>query len=74
MHPPSAGSETKPTPDLQRAHHRTDRYLNVEDIKIDEDDVREDIKDLSWATVLKRTFEGFLREERPNMVGGDSIR
>lgn len=26
-------------------------------------------RDLSWATVLKRTFEGYIRGERPNMYG-----
>jgi WD repeat and SOF domain-containing protein 1 len=31
--------------------------------------VEEDERDLSWATVLKRTFEAFLRGERPNMYG-----
>jgi WD repeat and SOF domain-containing protein 1 len=25
--------------------------------------------DLSWSTVLKRTFEAYLRQERPNMYG-----
>jgi WD repeat and SOF domain-containing protein 1 len=25
--------------------------------------------DLAWATVLKRTFEAYLRGERPNMYG-----
>lgn len=33
------------------------------------DEVEEDLRDLSWATVLKRTFEGYLRGERPNMYG-----
>ncbi|QRW05224.1 myotubularin-related protein 10 [Ceratobasidium sp. AG-Ba] len=28
-----------------------------------------DTADLSWATVLKRTFESYLRGERPNMYG-----
>ncbi|KAF5384972.1 hypothetical protein D9615_001429 [Tricholomella constricta] len=31
------------------------------------DDV--DRRDLDWATVLKRTFEGYIRGERPNMYG-----
>lgn len=67
-HSPSVAGQAKATPDLQRTQHRTDRYLNAEDIRIDDDDVSDDAKDLSWATVLKRTFEQFLREERPNMV------
>jgi WD repeat and SOF domain-containing protein 1 len=32
------------------------------------DDMDDEV-DLSWSTVLKRTFEAFLREERPNMYG-----
>ena len=34
--------------------------------------VREDMDDeidLSWATVMKRSFEGYIRAERPNMYG-----
>ncbi|KAK4702138.1 DDB1- and CUL4-associated factor 13, partial [Phenoliferia sp. Uapishka_3] len=31
--------------------------------------VEEDEKDLSWATVVKRTYESFIRGERPNMYG-----
>lgn len=68
IHASSKSGEAKPTPDLQRTQHRTDRYINAEDIRIDNDDVSDDAKDLSWATVLKRTFEGYLREESPNMV------
>lgn len=28
-----------------------------------------DEDDLSWSTVLKRTFEAYIRSERPNMYG-----
>lgn len=31
--------------------------------------VHEDKRDLDWATVLKRTFEAYVRGERPNMYG-----
>jgi hypothetical protein len=31
--------------------------------------MEEDPEDLSWAAVLKRTFEAFVRGERPNMYG-----
>ncbi|KII93859.1 hypothetical protein PLICRDRAFT_171565 [Plicaturopsis crispa FD-325 SS-3] len=34
-----------------------------------EDLVSSDKRDLDWATVLKRTFEGYVRGERPNMYG-----
>lgn len=33
------------------------------------DDVGDDKIDLDWATVLKRTFESYVRGERPNMYG-----
>ncbi|MBW0485558.1 hypothetical protein O181_025273 [Austropuccinia psidii MF-1] len=54
-----------------------DDQLSVEDlekkllhtIKLDEDDVADDERDLGWATILKRTFEAYLRCERPNMYG-----
>ena len=31
--------------------------------------VADDKRDLDWATVLKRTFEAYVRGERPNMYG-----
>jgi len=33
------------------------------------DNISDDKRDLDWATVLKRTFEGYIRGERPNMYG-----
>lgn len=33
------------------------------------DRVVDDRRDLDWATVLKRTFEAYVRGERPNMYG-----
>ena len=34
-----------------------------------DDVVENDKRDLDWATVLKRTFEAYIRGERPNMYG-----
>ena len=34
-----------------------------------EDRVEDDRRDLDWSTVLKRTFESYIRGERPNMYG-----
>lgn len=31
--------------------------------------VAQDKRDLDWSTVLKRTFEAYIRGERPNMYG-----
>lgn len=43
------------------------RYVNdpdwVETVELD------DTRDLSWATVTKRTLEGWVRGERPNLYG-----
>ncbi|KAJ3574080.1 hypothetical protein NP233_g1987 [Leucocoprinus birnbaumii] len=35
----------------------------------EEDTVDQDRRDLDWATVMKRTFESYVRGERPNMYG-----
>lgn len=35
----------------------------------EDDNVEQDRRDLDWATVLKRTFESYIRGERPNMYG-----
>jgi WD repeat and SOF domain-containing protein 1 len=43
------------------------RIRNGKDVVEDGQD--EDEQDLSWATVLKRSFEAYLRAERPNMYG-----
>ena len=44
----------------------------LEDDKIIDDEFREeggDKTDLDWSTVIKRTFEAYVRGERPNMYG-----
>ncbi len=38
-------------------------------LELDEDKLSDDQRDLDWATVLKRTFESYIRGERPNMYG-----
>ncbi|KIP04098.1 hypothetical protein PHLGIDRAFT_110061 [Phlebiopsis gigantea 11061_1 CR5-6] len=35
----------------------------------EDETVDDDQRDLDWATVLKRTFEAYIRGERPNMYG-----
>jgi WD repeat and SOF domain-containing protein 1 len=42
--------------------------IDEQSIRLDEDKVEDDEMDLGWATVLKRTFEAYVRGERPNMV------
>ncbi|KAF9022949.1 hypothetical protein BDZ89DRAFT_956120 [Hymenopellis radicata] len=38
-------------------------------LEFGEDKISDDQRDLDWATVLKRTFESYIRGERPNMYG-----
>ncbi|KAI5891399.1 uncharacterized protein SCHCODRAFT_02628989 [Schizophyllum commune H4-8] len=46
---------------------RAESGANTRDDK--EDSVWDDKRDLDWSTVLKRTFESYIRGERPNMYG-----
>jgi WD repeat and SOF domain-containing protein 1 len=46
-----------------------DEDLDFADLDWSEETVEEDDRDLSWAAVLKRTFESFVRGERPNLYG-----
>ncbi|KAG8985087.1 hypothetical protein FRB94_012019 [Tulasnella sp. JGI-2019a] len=54
-----------------RATHHT-RPLTEKQLQAledEEDDVLRDVRDLPWSTVMKRTFEAYIRGERPNMYG-----
>ena len=35
----------------------------------EDESLADDKRDLDWSTVLKRTFEAYIRGERPNMYG-----
>lgn len=35
----------------------------------EEETVESDKRDLDWSAVLKRTFESYIRSERPNLYG-----
>ncbi|PFH53443.1 hypothetical protein AMATHDRAFT_73281 [Amanita thiersii Skay4041] len=54
------GQDTKPT-------SPTNETLVAHDEE--EDKVENDKRDLDWSVVLKRTFEAYIRGERPNMYG-----
>ena len=43
--------------------------VDREDESNDEERLSDDLVDLPWTAVLKRTFEGYIRGERPNMYG-----
>lgn len=45
------------------------RHRHSPDSQDSEDRVEDDRRDLDWATVLKRSFESYIRGERPNMYG-----
>ncbi|VDB97866.1 unnamed protein product [Peniophora sp. CBMAI 1063] len=45
------------------------RARGLTSLELPSDNVEEDRRDLTWATVLKRTFEAYIRGERPNMYG-----
>lgn len=47
----------------QRQAHQQPPQLQMEE------SVTNDKRDLDWATVLKRTFEAYIRGEAPNMYG-----
>lgn len=47
--------------------------INPDTLRLDIDRIEDDATDLSWATTLKRTFESFIRGERPNMVKNSCV-
>ncbi|KAH0578496.1 hypothetical protein H2248_003638 [Termitomyces sp. 'cryptogamus'] len=54
------------------APHWHDEHGDIAFDDDDDDDERDsepDKRDLDWSTVLKRTFEAYVRGERPNMYG-----
>ncbi|KZT30613.1 glycosyltransferase family 32 protein [Neolentinus lepideus HHB14362 ss-1] len=58
-------------PDLGPRFAATERIARTA-VEADDDKeelVADDKRDLDWATVLKRTFEAYIRGERPNMYG-----
>ena len=55
---------------IRLAHLSEQRGENIDESMINwEETVANDKRDLDWATVLKRTFESYVRGERPNMYG-----
>ncbi|KZV92485.1 hypothetical protein EXIGLDRAFT_768927 [Exidia glandulosa HHB12029] len=52
-----------PSPSPVRAAY--EEHLEMKDAE----DVSSDKRDLAWATVMKRTFEAYIRGEQPNMYG-----
>lgn len=65
------GKDTAPGPTGGRSsgYNWGDDPRDFRDLDWSDEEVGEDERDLSWATVLKRTFESYLRGERPNMYG-----
>ncbi|GAA5943384.1 uncharacterized protein JCM15063_002932 [Sporobolomyces koalae] len=70
------GNAPAPTDGTSSSSSSRDTGLNwgddprdFRDLDWSNEEVEDDERDLSWATVLKRTFEAFMRGERPNMYG-----
>lgn len=68
------GKDNSPAPTGGGSKERSsynwgDDPRDFRDLDWSNEEVEDDERDLSWATVLKRTFEAFLRGERPNMYG-----
>lgn len=65
------GADSTPTPKaLDGAQGAAAEYVSDgagADVSTRED--MDDEVDLSWSAVMKRTFEAYLRQERPNMYG-----
>jgi len=62
-----AGERLARTSSAQAAPTADIRITEPEDKE--EDSVAHDKRDLDWATIMKRTFEAYVRGERPNMYG-----
>lgn len=61
------GHATRPAHADMHVRPLTDDELQA--LEDEEDDVLRDSRDLGWSAVLKRTFEAYIRGERPNMYG-----
>ena len=64
---PDLGSRFAASERAAREAARAESGANTRDDK--EDSVWDDKRDLDWSTVRKRTFESYIRGERPNMYG-----
>ncbi|KAF9450044.1 snoRNA binding protein [Macrolepiota fuliginosa MF-IS2] len=66
---PDLGSRFKPGEDAAKAALVKDGKLTAAEAEAGGKDVLSDKRDLDWSAVLKRTFEAYVRGERPNMYG-----
>ncbi|BGO96121.1 hypothetical protein NBRC10512_002953 [Rhodotorula toruloides] len=72
---PTKPGETRglPSPPTQIARREGYKWGDDErdfaELDWSDERVEEDERDLSWAAVLKRTFEAYVRGERPNLYG-----
>jgi len=66
----AAAARPVPTPPARRDGYKWgDDERDFAELDWSDERVDDDERDLSWAAVLKRTFESFVRGERPNMYG-----
>ncbi|KAL0951334.1 hypothetical protein HGRIS_008039 [Hohenbuehelia grisea] len=68
---PDLGERFKAGEMIARASAAAGNSTASADVSVNtgEERVEDDRRDLDWATVLKRTFESYIRGERPNMYG-----
>ncbi len=58
-----------PKPAMKGAKLRQPTAEELVEFAEEDRDVLLDSRDLGWSAVLKRTFEAYIRGERPNMYG-----
>lgn len=66
---PDLGSRFKAGEDKAKATLVKEGKLTAAEAEANGRDLSSDKRDLDWSAVLKRTFEAYLRGERPNMYG-----
>lgn len=59
----------KKAPVSKEQKMRPPTAAELHDMDEEDADVLNDSRDLAWSAVLKRTFEAYIRGERPNMYG-----
>lgn len=61
----ASGGKLSPSPSPSPLRLPYEEHLVMKDAE----DVLSDKRDLAWASVMKRTFEAYIRGEQPNMYG-----
>lgn len=54
---------------VEKVYQWGDDESDYDELDWSHERIEEDDEDIGWAAVLKRTFESFVRGERPNLYG-----